>query len=344
MTGDARNARTIETPVAIFLYNRAEHASRLLSHLEEAPLRQLFVIADGPKDAPEDAARCREVREVVESARLPYQVHHLYADTNLGCSARISSGVTQVFSQAREAIFLEEDCLPALGFYSYCEELLRRYRDHDQVMMISGLNPLSRWRERQCDYFFSTLGNAQAWASWERAWRFYDPRMSLWREPTVRKRVEAFIADPEQFAHRSRINDRAAGRGGVWDYRWAFARQARGGLSVVPTRNHVLHLGRGQEATHVRHEHLLDYIADCAEPRFPLRPPDKIEADRSFDRTLFEATTGRASLATAKRLARRLLEKHQRLRAAALLRQVAKSEGLDEEAERLLTSSIREPD
>ena len=40
-----------------------------------------------------------------------------YADENLGCRKRISSGISWVFSETEEAIILEDDCIPDLAFF-----------------------------------------------------------------------------------------------------------------------------------------------------------------------------------------------------------------------------------
>ena len=40
----------------------------------------------------------------------------------------MASGISWVFSQVEEAIILEDDCVPHLSFFRFCEEMLERYR------------------------------------------------------------------------------------------------------------------------------------------------------------------------------------------------------------------------
>ena len=133
------------------------------------------------------AGRCRGrggalragARAVTEEVDWPCEVERDYADANLGCKRRVSTGVSWVFEQAEEAILLEDDCLPHPSFFRYCEELLERYRDDDRVMHISGDN-LRFGRRGEASYFFSRYPHVWGWASWRRAWRHYDPDLREW--------------------------------------------------------------------------------------------------------------------------------------------------------------------
>jgi hypothetical protein len=53
--------------------------------------------------------------------------------------------------------------------------------------------------------FFSKLCNAQAWATWRRAWRFSAAARDLWQSPKARVAVAEFLNDPDLFAWRASI-------------------------------------------------------------------------------------------------------------------------------------------
>ncbi|HSP63875.1 MAG TPA: hypothetical protein VLQ90_12890, partial [Pyrinomonadaceae bacterium] len=92
----------------------------------------------------------------------------------------MSSGIDWVFEQVEEAIILEDDCLPHPSFFRFCEELLERYRDDERVAAIGGSNLLPEWSKDTQSYHFSLLGGIWGWASWRRAWRYYDPEIRSW--------------------------------------------------------------------------------------------------------------------------------------------------------------------
>jgi hypothetical protein len=334
-------SEALATPVAIFLYNRPAETRRLLDSIRRASPRRLYVIADGPRDDRQDQQRCRDVRELVEQAELATEVRLDFATVNMGNRARLLSGIDRVFEREAEAIFVEDDCRLSDGFFSFCATLLERYRDDARIMMISGTNPLGRWRSTEVDYFFSKLGNAHAWAGWRRGWALLDRGAVSWGEATTRQALHDFIDDQDQFEERCRRYDLAhRGAASTWDYEWALTRQSHGAFAIVPAVNLARHEGRGPDATHVKRETVLDWIAEPGEQPLLQRLPPAVEADADFDRIVFDATHNRLTAVSAVFLAGRLLETGQRLRAAALLKQLARRAPLDPQGEVLLRRSL----
>lgn len=52
------------------------------------------------------------------------------------------TGFSWVFEKEEQAIILEDDCIPNLDFFRYCDEMLEKYKDDERVMMVSGSNYL----------------------------------------------------------------------------------------------------------------------------------------------------------------------------------------------------------
>jgi hypothetical protein len=332
--------KPIPFPVVIVIYNRPDCAARLCGVIRDLPLRELIVVADGPRPTPEDRELCRQTRAVVESIDFGCPVRRLYAQQNMGSGHRLPPAIDSVLAHADAAIMLEDDCIPSASFFHFCVDLLETFADNEEVMMISGINALGDWCHGEADYLFSTLGQAQAWATWGRAWRHFDPDMTVWTDPAARAAVARFVDDPAQFERRCRIYGHPiASR--HWDYQWAFQRQRRHGLCAVPCRNLVTHRGGDPRATHHRAAHVLDYLADGAELSFPLTRPPAMAPDRLFDRMVFEATIGPLTLASAKVIASRLIARGQEGRALVLLQLIGREIALDAEARRLLAEALR---
>ena len=131
----------LTTPVAFLIFNRVDTTARVFEAIRQARPPKLLVVADGPRPGREgEAALCEQARSVIARVDWPCEVLTNFADTNLGCRKRVSSGIDWVFSTVPEAIILEDDCLPDPTFFRFCDELLERYRDDKRVMMISGDN------------------------------------------------------------------------------------------------------------------------------------------------------------------------------------------------------------
>lgn len=271
-------------PVALILFNRPERTRELLARIRDARPARLFLIADGPRtNHPTDGERCAAARAVVAEVDWPCQVERLYAERNLSCGIRIATGLTWVFEQVEEAIILEDDLLPEPSFFSFCAELLARYRTDERVYMISGHNPLGNW---PCDgesYFFGVAGNSWGWATWRRAWQHFDFTLA-----SIAETAESFQRLCAQVGRESvarhlqctadelrRIVASGVAQPSVWDVQWIYIWAHLGGLAVIPTANLVANRGFDEEAIHTRNPKDIRGGLRTHPVAFPLVHPDR---------------------------------------------------------------------
>ena len=99
------------------IFNRPDLTQRVFEVIAQVRPKQLFVVADGPRFS-EETEKCAQARAVIERVDWDCNVLKNYSEKNLGCGRRISSGIDWVFSHVEEAIFLEDDTLPAESFFS----------------------------------------------------------------------------------------------------------------------------------------------------------------------------------------------------------------------------------
>ena len=268
----------IQTPVALIIFNRPEVTRQAIAAIRAARPRQLLVIADGARaDRPGEAARCAEARSALELVDWPCEVRTNFSNVNLGCKHRVASGLDWVFSQAAEAIILEDDCIPHPSFFPYCEELLARYRNDERVHMIRGTN-LSRGRRFTRDsYHFSRMYNIWGWATWARAWKGYDIEMRRWPELRDTGWLQRFL--PHRDAAKLVgwfFDETYAGRVDTWDYAWVLSGWIREAFAVVPENNLVTNIGFGEDATHTRSTENWLARLEASPMDFPLRHPKDI--------------------------------------------------------------------
>lgn len=300
-----------QTPVALIIFNRPEPTAAVFAEIAKARPSKLFVIADGPRpDRPGEVQRCAEARAVTEHVGWPCHVQRNYSEDNLGCQARVVSGINWVFEEVEDVIIIEDDCIPRQSFFRFCDEMLSRYRNEERVMMVSGR--YSQYLEErlpekfQSSYDFVFFGNCWGWATWRRAWRYFDLEMMQW--PTLRDSAywdELFQEDNEaKESHKKLLDAIHAGRAGVdaWDYQWQVSIWARGGLSIVPRLHLISNIGFGEDSTHTRSNSnnrgkLLD--EDMA---FPLCHPARIQRNFELDRRIVASGRSRRSRSFAARV------------------------------------------
>lgn len=286
----------LTTPIAFFIFNRPDTTEQVFETIRKAKPETLLVVADGPRlERPEEEERCAAARAVLERVDWDCKVLTNYSETNLGCRRRVSSGLDWVFEQVEEAIILEDDCLPVPSFFRFCEEMLSRYRDEEQVMMISGNNFQRGQKTTQHSYYFSRYNHIWGWATWRRAWQLFQSDMVEW--PDLKKsewlRKKIFETEPQGQKYWNQIFDRVH-KGDIdsWGYIWQYSIWKEGGLCVLPEMNLVTNIGFDERATHTRDKSNPSANLPVEEIYFPLFHPLRIEraadADRRTQRTLFK--------------------------------------------------------
>lgn len=275
---------SVVTPVVLLVFNRPDTTRRVMEVVREVKPSKLFVVADGPRtDRPREAEQCAAVRSVVETVDWPCDVRTNYCDMNLGCRRRVSTGLTWVFDQVEEAVILEDDCVPHPSFFRYCDELLVRYRQSSQVMLISGDNFQMGRQRTPYSYYFSRHPHIWGWATWRRAWQFYDDEMRLWPEVRDGRWLKDLFGSESVARYwRSRLQQVYENRLDSWGYRWAFACWMQHGLSILPNVNLVTNVGFSAQATHTRGASRLANLA-ASEMKFPLRHPGFMIPDQRAD-------------------------------------------------------------
>lgn len=281
----------MRTPVALIIFNRPETTARVFAEVAKARPPKLLVIADGARaDRPGEVEKCAATRAIVERVDWDCEVLTNYSEVNLGCKLRPASGLDWVFEQVEEAIILEDDCLPHATFFSYCDELLQKYREDERVMLISGDNFLLGKKEIPHSYYFSRYALTWGWASWRRAWQHFDVDIKLWPQLRETDWLLDLHGDALTASYWSEVFEKVyTGEiAQAWDYQWAFACWANNGLSIIPAVNLVSNIGFGAEATHMTMDTSLVANLPGGAMEFPLRHPPQMVRDWAADRLAFK--------------------------------------------------------
>jgi hypothetical protein len=217
--------------------------------------KKLFIAADGPRsDVLDDKNKCELTRSIVdEMVDWKCQLHKNYAEENMGCGLRPSTAISWFFENVESGIILEDDCVPHLSFFRYCEELLEYYKDNEMVMHISGNNFQFGHKRGKASYYFSTLPHVWGWATWRRAWKHFD----------------FFLAPVEEQRH-------------IWDRQWLKSVRRSGGVAILPNVNLVSNIGFETDATHTKSATKQANVP-FTEMVFPLHHPKCLRVDYGAD-------------------------------------------------------------
>jgi hypothetical protein len=289
-----------DVPVLMIAFNRPAKAQRVFEAIRAAAPRRLYLAADGPRvEVPSDADRCERTRQVLDDVTWPCEVQRLYRPSNLGCKRGVAAAIDWFLAHEDGGIILEDDCVPASDFFPFCAELLERYRDTSEVMMIGGHNEFGKWDATEASYLFSRTAPIWGWATWRRAWDRYDPAMTRWGEPETRALVRSRMSLTEYRIFSQKFDSVYEGRLDSWGFAWTLAMLINEGVSVMPTRNLITNIGFDSEATHTRRQSRREGALPTYSMPLPLRHPPSTTPESRFEKALFKKrfTLGRRLVA-----------------------------------------------
>ena len=311
----------MRTPIVFIIFRRPETTARVFAEIAKAQPSKLLIVADGPRpDKPDEAEQCALTRSIIQRVDWECDVLTNFSDVNLGCGHRPATGISWAFEQVEEAIILEDDVVPHPTFFRFCEELLEKYWDDERVMHIGGTNELQLDRS-PLSYVFSCHNIAAGWATWRRAWKYFDFYVSSWPQLRHSTWLADTLEDARGVAHWQKLFDQAYTLGDnadFWDYQWTFACWAQHGLSICPTVNLITNIGFGPGATHTLLPKGVGAFLPLRAMDFPLQHPPNMIPDGEFDRSLTNLIVGpkRSAVGRVQRFASRTLCYAQRKRDA----------------------------
>lgn len=248
---------TSVTAVAIFAFNRPANTRRVFEAVRAARPRRLFLCLDGPRPGNEqDQIKREEIITLFQEVDWDCEVHRNYAEVNLGCRERMGSGITWVFEHVDSAILLEDDCLPCPDFFRFCEEMLERYANDPRIGMIAGHREhLLRMNVKE-EYYFDRLCTIWGWATWKRAWKRFDAKMTDWPELKQSDLLTSRFRNPRHATSLEGLFDQVhAGKLGSWAAAWALSCIRNDLLCIHPRMNLISNIGCGADSTHTKNNH-----------------------------------------------------------------------------------------
>lgn len=267
----------LNTPIVLIIYKRLKTTVKVFDKINLIKPKKLYIIADGPK-TPQEKSLTSTVRSYIEeNVDWKCNLIKIYSDYNLGCAKRVQTGLDQVFLKEEKAIILEDDTLPDLSFFKFCDELLERYKNDNNVAHISGCNLHSNAVNLKESYCFSSIVNIWGWATWKRAWIHYDIKMPSWENEDKESFISHWCPDRKSRKGIRKMFDLHCNNEDpwTWDYQWVYACWNSNGLSILPSVNLVSNLGIGPNATNTKSSVDIEIYPSTLEAiSFPLRHPN----------------------------------------------------------------------
>jgi len=277
------------TPVLFLIFNRLDTVKQVFEEIKRAKPKKLYVGADGPRTK-EEKLKTDAVREfILDNVDWDCEVKILFRKKNLGCGRAVSSAISWFFKNEEQGIILEDDCLPDPSFFSFCEELLEKYKNNEQIMHISGDNyQYNGGVKVKESYFFSKYPHIWGWATWRRAWKKHDFKMKKWPKAKDNSNFNhLFDSKEEKERFCWWFDQMKAFHSSTWDVQWVFTLWSNNGLAIYPNKNLVKNIGFSKTSTNtqVSRGFILQTPLDSMSKR--LTHPKEIKRNIAADKVTF---------------------------------------------------------
>ena len=248
------NHNRMETAVLLLTWKRADEASQVIKKLREAKARNVYVVSDGPRAGnADDAYKVAKTRDVI-SREIDWDcsLNTLFREENLGCRRSVSDGVQWLFQHEQEAIILEDDCIPSMEFFTFCEYMLGAFRHNSRIASIGGYNEFPANNIDGSDVVFSRYFECWGWATWKRAWSVYDDNLGAIRGSNRKPQTRGIFRSRAEDLFWDDVAKDLLERGlpDSWAYRFLLCTAARAMVHVIPNRCLIKNIGFGTDATH----------------------------------------------------------------------------------------------
>jgi len=239
------------SPIVLFTYNRPWHTIQTVEALKKNELAQeseLFIFSDGWKNE-DDKPKVLEVRDYLKTIDGFKNVTIIEKDKNWGLANNIIDGVSKIVNEYDKVIVLEDDLMTSPYFLKYMNEALKRYKDEEKVMHISGyMYPIKK--ERLPDTFFLKPTSCWGWATWKRAWKYFERNPEIQINLLNKKQKKDFnLNDSYDYWFQVELNYK--GKLYTWAIFWYLSVYLQCGLSLHPRDSLVKNIGIDGSGVHV---------------------------------------------------------------------------------------------
>lgn len=251
------NSALFHTPVLFLIYNRPEHTRKVFDVIRQLRPSHLYLAADGPREhIPGDREKCEATREITKAVDWECSVFTLFRDKNKSTKYAVPDAIDWFFKSNELGIILEDDCVPDLSFFNFCEKLLEKYKTDERVMHINGSNYLKGKKYNfKGSYYFSRLCHPWGWATWKRAWDLYDFEMENLDQFIRADKLTLLTSNKEwRNYYYDFLTKTKNGQIDTWDIQWFYTVWKHSGYVITPTINLVSNIGFGNDATNTNYE------------------------------------------------------------------------------------------
>lgn len=207
-------------PILLFAYNRPEHLKRAVESLKanrEASESRIFIYSDNARNET-DMPKVSEVRNYLRTVTGFKSVTLIERTENWGLARNIIDGVTAQVHAYGRVIVLEDDLVVAPYFLRFMNDALELYKDEECIGHIQACDFTKD--PTLPDTFLIKWTGSWGWATWERAWKHFNPNGKELLEQLEERNLTKRFDFNGNYPYTRMLKRQITGKNHSWAIRW----------------------------------------------------------------------------------------------------------------------------
>jgi len=278
----------VETPILFAPYIRPEYARKTFDAIKNAKPKKLYFYSDKAKEGiPEDIEKNNQIRAYINEIDWECDLKTFFRETHVGSVyTSLFAAFDWIFENEEQAIILEEDCVPSMAFFDFCDQLLQKYKDDQRIWVISGNNFIEGYNPNKYDYFYSYFPFLWGWATWKNRWH------KVIRESLPYEKIKEYKLFNQIYANSKAAKQALKFTKNIintpsWDYRFTISMKCNGGLGIIPKENLVSNIGLWGANSAVNHSYFHNRMLPVYNKYNICNPPPFVVSDFGYNNHWF---------------------------------------------------------
>jgi hypothetical protein len=237
-------------PIALFVFNRLSHLKKTIEALKKnigVLEHDLYIFSDSEKTINQRES-VNEVRNYIVNISGFKSLTIINRKTNLGLSASIQDGVSQILKRYDEIIVLEDDLVTSMFFLDYMTKSLQLYKNFEQVICIHGW--LFKTNQKLPETFFLPGADCWGWGTWKRGWDIFNSDTSMLFERIKKMKLENDFNINSSYDFLKMLQYKIEGKNDSWAINWYASAFLEKKLTLYPGRSLIQNIGNDSSGTH----------------------------------------------------------------------------------------------
>lgn len=282
----------VNTPVLFETFVRVDYARQVWEAIKVAQPKKLYFYSNkGRAEKEGEIERNNEIRSWVKEIDWDCELHTFFREECVDVYTSLKGAISWLFDNEEAGIVLEDDCVPTPAFFSFCDQMIEKYRDNKKVWCISGDNYLD-YKPQDADYFFSHYHFMFGWASWADRWKQIPwgniPVDALLDIKTLTEfydsKKEAKFRMKELKREKKRIQEK-----NCWDFALGVVVDYNNGVTIQPKEHLISYIGLVGTHANGAIRTVFHKMANPSSNVYEINThPENVEADKVYDHSFFK--------------------------------------------------------